>query len=280
MDADRFAAFLRSLSGSPSRRSALRLLVGSALGSLLTVGAHPTVAKKSKGKKGKGKKKRGGTQPPPAVPPDPGTTSPPPPVGPCDGQPNDTPCAGGTCQNEVCTLGSLCTGRDVNCGQGTDAVCCQAPRNGTATCGSGGSCDFACNEGFKRCVLLGGACIPVGDCCTNSDCPGYFDQCQMPWCDNATGRCGIQSTSIYPWVGTYLGIENGPCQYWICGSSGIAFLDFNPSVSPPDDGNQCTGCGSCSRANGGTAVYPPLPAGTPCSQGGGTHCDGAGNCIA
>src|SRR5215217_2253449 len=221
MDADRFAAFLRSLSGSPSRRSALRLLVGSALGSLLTVGAHPTVAKKSKGKKGKGKKKRGGTHPPPAVPPDPGTTSPPPPVGPCDGQPNDTPCAGGTCQNEVCTLGSLCTGRDVNCGQGTDAVCCQAPRNGTATCGSGGSCDFVCSQGFTRCDLLGGSCIPVGDCCTDNDCGGRSDECQRPICDNATGRCDFQYT--FGAIGSsYQGMNAAPCNMWICGGNGNA----------------------------------------------------------
>lgn len=59
MDAERFDTLLRSLSDTPSRRGALRLLAGSALGSLLTFGWVSTDAKKGgKGKsKGKGKKK-------------------------------------------------------------------------------------------------------------------------------------------------------------------------------------------------------------------------------
>jgi hypothetical protein len=51
MDTDDFGALLRSFSTSPSRRTAVRLLTGSALGGLLTVGVVPTAAKKKKKKK-------------------------------------------------------------------------------------------------------------------------------------------------------------------------------------------------------------------------------------
>ena len=53
MDAEGFDRLLRSLSHSPSRRGALRLLAGSAVESLLTVGALPAAAKKNKKKKKK-----------------------------------------------------------------------------------------------------------------------------------------------------------------------------------------------------------------------------------
>jgi hypothetical protein len=53
MDADRFESLMRSLSTSPSRRETLRLLVGGAVGSLLTLDILPSQAKKGKGKKKK-----------------------------------------------------------------------------------------------------------------------------------------------------------------------------------------------------------------------------------
>src|SRR5688572_7694846 len=53
MDADRFESLLRSLTTSPSRRGALRLLAGSALGSLLLGDPLAAEAKKGGGKGGK-----------------------------------------------------------------------------------------------------------------------------------------------------------------------------------------------------------------------------------
>jgi hypothetical protein len=63
--ADRFDEFLRSVSRSPSRRGAFRLLASSVLGSLLPLGAGSTTARKggkgkNKKRKGKGKKKSKG----------------------------------------------------------------------------------------------------------------------------------------------------------------------------------------------------------------------------
>src|SRR5215217_1519563 len=57
MIANHFDTLVQSLSHTPSRRTALRLLTGSTLGSLLTLGMGRTEAKQ--GGKGKGKNKKG-----------------------------------------------------------------------------------------------------------------------------------------------------------------------------------------------------------------------------
>jgi hypothetical protein len=59
MEADWFDALRRSLAAPPSRRQALRLLVGSALGGLLPLGTLSTDARKGGKGKGKGKAKKG-----------------------------------------------------------------------------------------------------------------------------------------------------------------------------------------------------------------------------
>ena len=73
MDADRLVALIRSLSETPSRRGALRLLAGSGLGGLLALGRDSSKAKKGK----KRKKKRGDRTCPPST--GGGTVSSPPP---------------------------------------------------------------------------------------------------------------------------------------------------------------------------------------------------------
>jgi hypothetical protein len=112
MDADRFEALLRSFTNSPSRRGALRVLVGSALaGSLGWLGGEQTrAAKKKKGGgggskqkggkgKGKGKKKRRGEE----------------------------------CGSATCGQGSFCCddARGICCSQGS--ACCNAAP-GTGSC--------------------------------------------------------------------------------------------------------------------------------------------------
>ena len=57
MDGRHFDTLLRSLSTAPTRRGALRLLSGTALASLLTLGATSSEAKKKGGGKKSGKKK-------------------------------------------------------------------------------------------------------------------------------------------------------------------------------------------------------------------------------
>ena len=46
---------------------------------------------------------------------------------------------------------------------------------------------------------------------------------------------------------------------------------------PGDDGNECTGAGTCTA---GGPEYADLPSGTPCDQGGGNVCNGEGACVA
>jgi hypothetical protein len=149
MDADRFATLLRSLSAAPSRRSAVGVLVGSALGGLLTMGGQPVAAKK----KGKRKKKGRAQESPP--PPPQGSLPPPPPTGPTcsdgvkNGLESDVDC-GGTCQR--CPIGSSCNDR----GDCESALC-----NTSATCfpcGSNPDCPAdsygACGCVVQRCMRL------------------------------------------------------------------------------------------------------------------------------
>jgi hypothetical protein len=110
MDAERFETLLRSLSASPSRRTALRLLAGSSLTGLLSLGSLPADAKR--------KKKRKGTSPTATVPPTNGGTGTPP------------PCTG-SCEGKICG-GDGC---GVSCGTCDGDATCTA--EGQCSCGSG-----------------------------------------------------------------------------------------------------------------------------------------------
>jgi hypothetical protein len=123
VDADRFEKLLRSLAPLLSRRGALRLLAGSAFGSLLTVGALPTEAKK--------KKKRKKKSPAAIVPP------PPPPI--TCAQICDGCCkAGGRCASG--TTGAACGTGGEPCATCTwDQVCSNGDCK-VLPCGAGGVC--------------------------------------------------------------------------------------------------------------------------------------------
>jgi hypothetical protein len=67
----------------------------------------------------------------------------------------------------------------------------------------------------------------------------------------------------------------GDCRKWQCdGAGNVVGADDDADV-PLSDGS---GCSSESCA-GGIPLHPPLAAGTTCSQGGGTVCDGVGACV-
>jgi hypothetical protein len=198
MDADRFETLLRSLSGSPSRRSALGLLAGSALGSMLTLGAAPTEAKRKKKKKNK----RSTTSIPVTTSPPP---PPPPPAPTCsdgvkNGSETDVDCGGGTCP--PCEHDKACQGT----GDCLSRVCtnqvCQAPscsdtvKNETET-------DIDCGGNCPKCGA-GKACLVNGDCvsnvcqsqvcqptCAERSCT-LDTQCAAVGCGTCrmTGKCG------------------------------------------------------------------------------------------
>jgi hypothetical protein len=183
MDADRFDTLSRTLVQSPFRRTVLRLLAGSAVGSLLGLGALAAEAKK-KGKKKKKRKKRKTPAGKPCTPNCAGKT-----CGPdgCGG--SCGPCTNGTCTGGSCSCGPgdvLCQGRCVySCFFPADFAlnpktcqCCGAPG---ADCSAGNQCcSGTCLPGGNP-----GTCVGIG---TGSDC--QFDgQCSTGFCVNGTCGC-------------------------------------------------------------------------------------------
>lgn len=110
-----------------------------------------------------------------------------------------------------------------------------------------------------------GACT---ECTVVANCPGTDTECRTRTC--VDGVCGFS----YAAVGTLVGSQTaGDCQRLECdGSGGIISVDDNTDVFV--DGLQCTN----DVCVGGVPSNPPVIAGTPCNQGGGTVCNGAGVC--
>jgi hypothetical protein len=174
LDAERFDTLARFLSGSPTRRGALRLLAGAALGGVMgsradgEASAHnalPACKKKSgKAKKKciKNARKHNATH---ATPP-----PPPPPPPPCQGRPDDTPCNGdGRCLNGVCNPKPTC-GFGADFGSPTLSQCRSASPE---TCCSG-RC-IVISQPFGLCYVSaqGQSCIETTNCDLNLECVGY-----------------------------------------------------------------------------------------------------------
>ena len=117
---------------------------------------------------------------------------------------------------------------------------------GTSGAPGGAAGAGTCEPGNKFCD---GECVSIGDPdygCTETEC----DPCSF---ENATATC-----------------VDFACQFEACEDS---WLDCDTDLScetPVDDENDCTDnvCG-----------HPAKTLSAPCDQNGGTHCDGAGNCI-
>jgi hypothetical protein len=137
MDADRFAALLRSLASTPSRRGALRLLASSALGGCLTLRATDGNARKGKGKKKK-KKKRKGTAAPIA-----------PPTQDCTPQ-----CLGRRCGGNGCNGSCGACGQCQTC-EPTLGLCPMRPDSDDDPCTGGICCGGACCPPTCTCQITG-----------------------------------------------------------------------------------------------------------------------------
>jgi len=149
------------------------------------------------------------------------------------------------------------------------ANCPQSRRCDGTCCPNHAHCHHGkckCDTGFTRC----------GKKCRNlqtdeNNCGSCGHQCasgkvcQSGHC-KAVAQC--QSAADCPQAAA------GSCQVATCVSGSCDFAADDTDL--PADGNQCTQ----DLCSGGVPSNPAQPISTTCNQGGGTHCDGAGNCVA
>jgi len=192
MIADRFDTLVQSLSHTPSRRTALRLLAGSAFAGLLTREAGEVLAKQGGKGKGKNKKRKKGkvtlchqgktiTVSKSAVKGHkqhgdtqgrcPTTNQPSGPTcsdGITNGAETDVDCGGGTCPR--CATGKTCASRNDCASARCDIDACEQCADPNTDCGTdvgGGMCACREHESGKRfCTKINGRLLPVGTPCT------------------------------------------------------------------------------------------------------------------
>lgn len=228
MDVDRFDALSRSLSTTPSRRGALRLLTGSIFGGLITLGSRDIEAHNAKSackkKSGKAKKKCLKKAKKHAASHTTVTSTCTPNCGGktcgddgCGG--SCGPCTGGSCSGGacVCTNGLVACGSRCAMGNGSLVSC---PPNGVTTACCSGTCRELFN-GPQVCQgrAVGDACEVPAQCnsnvCTGGVCrcpsgqmrkPGTTECCvpngatcgpNLPACCAGTSQCtGPNSTCV------------------------------------------------------------------------------------
>ena len=128
--------------------------------------------------------------------------------------------------------------------------------------------DTPCNQGGGSFCNATGACV---QCNAPAECPGSDTECEARTC--VSGACGVNDTA----AGTpTIAQTSGDCQQSQCDGAGNVVSVEDDADVPADDGNQCTG----EVCTGGVPSHPDEPATTPCTQSGGSMCDGAGSCIA
>jgi Putative metal-binding motif len=147
--------------------------------------------------------------------------------------------------NNQCTADTCNSGVPVYANLGPGAVCNQ---NNGAVC-----------NGLGQCV----------QCVSPALCPGQDTECQQRTC---TGWiCGFGFAAS----GTLVSNQtSGNCQKNQCnGAGGIVSVTDNTDL--PNDGNQCT----VDTCNNGVPTFNNVAAGTACNQGGGSVCNGVGDCV-
>jgi hypothetical protein len=175
----------------------------------------------------------------------------------------------GDCQKKQCdgagNVVSVADGTDVPADDGnacTTEVCVAgAPQHTPAPLGT------ACNQGGGTRCDASGHCVA---CNTAADCPAGANECQTAACNSSACSIGFVAAGT-PTVG---GQTAGDCQKRQCDGTGHIVSVADNSDAPADDGNQCTS----DVCVAGAPQHPNLPAGTACTQNGGTACDGAGTC--
>jgi Divergent InlB B-repeat domain len=171
----------------------------------------------------------------------------------------------GDCQKNVCNGSGDVTSMADNTDIFDDGNPCTADvcTNGVSSnpfeaagtsCGTNLVCD-----GSGSCV----GCIAAADCGTDTAC--------RTWSCTA-GACGVSYTADGTLVANPI---PGDCRKDVCDGAGNIVSVADDTEVPADDGNQCT----TDICVSGVPSHPSSPQDTPCSQNGGTMCDGSGACV-
>ncbi|MFT3775659.1 MAG: lamin tail domain-containing protein [Minicystis sp.] len=195
-------------------------------------------------------------------------------------------CNAGTCGFSFASAGTLTSGQTA--GDCKKIVCDGSGGTGfladpTDVQDDGNECTAdTCNAGnpVHTPVAPGAACGPGGSlvcdgsgscvqCVTAATCPGSDTECQTRTCN--AGTCGFAFTT----AGTVTSAQTaGDCKQNQCDGSGtIVAVAFTGDL--PVDNNECT----ADVCSGAAPSNPPVAAGTPCNQNGGSACDGNGSCV-
>ena len=152
----------------------------------------------------------------------------------------DLPVDGNQCTDDICTAGT--------------------PSHPNTASG------VACDENGGQLCNGNGACV---ECLTAATCPGQDTECQTRTC--MASACGIDFTMAGTDVAAQIA---GDCHVDECdGAGGVSTSVDDTDV--PIDTNQCT----ANVCTAGAPSHPLLPAGTACTQNGGSVCNAAGVCV-
>ena len=130
---------------------------------------------------------------------------------------------------------------------------------------------YPCNENGGTFCDGAGQCITGGgQCMSGFDCPGEDTECQKRTCFG--GFCGMDFAP--PGVPTMQQTQ-GDCLLDVCdGMGNITVKPFGDDAPVTDNECKVALCGA-----DGLPHIEPKPSGAPCSQNGGTACDGNGACL-
>ena len=176
-------------------------------------------------------------------------------------EPADTACADGVCDGDGACVECNSDGQCPDDGNECTAAACEGNQCGQNAVMDGAACSFMGGDGICEagtCVEAPG-CISPGDCndgnvCTTDDC--VDGECAFAPNDGAA--CSV-------------GGSPGTCSAGAC----VGLCDGVDCTS----GAECVEDGTCDDQSGDCILGANKAADTPCTEFGGSVCDGAGTCV-
>jgi hypothetical protein len=141
----------------------------------------------------------------------------------------------------------------------TNDVCTNGvPSNTNKQAGTSCGTNLVC-DGNGACV----GCITAADCGAATSCKSFT--CNAGTCvqNNVASGTVVSNTTV------------GDCKSDQCDGNGNILVNANDANDKPVDNKQCTD----DVCTGGTPSNPNKQAGAPCTENGGTKCDGNGSCV-